>query len=112
VSDVALAVQRYVEKQGYSLAREYTGHGVGRKMHEEPQIPNWWPRGRNARNASNPPLKVGMTYAIEPMVIMGRQETKELGDKWTVVTKDGSLCAHIEHTIAITDGAPIILTTL
>ena len=112
VSDVALAVQRYVEKQGYSLAREYTGHGVGRKMHEEPQIPNWWPRGRNARNAFNPPLKVGMTYAIEPMVIMGRQETKELGDKWTVVTKDGSLCAHIEHTIAITDGAPIILTTL
>ncbi len=112
VRDVALAVQNYVAKQGYSVAREYTGHGVGREMHEEPQVPNWWSRAMERRGWKNTPLQVGMTYAIEPMVIAGRAETEELNDGWTVVTKDRSLCAHFEHTIAITDGKPIILTIL
>ncbi|MBL8116934.1 MAG: type I methionyl aminopeptidase [Anaerolineae bacterium] len=110
IRDVALAVQRYVESQGYSVAREYTGHGVGRAMHEEPEVPNWWSRLAERRGRRNYPLQVGMTYAIEPMVIAGRAETEELEDGWTVLTKDRSLCAHFEHTIAITDGKPVILT--
>lgn len=108
--DVSLAVMHYVQAQGYSLAREYTGHGVGRTMHEEPQVPNWWPRGRQARGWTSVPLQPGMTYALEPMVIAGRPDLIELSDKWTVATRDRSLCAHFEHTIAITDGAPQILT--
>ncbi len=107
---VSMAIQDYVQKFGYSLAREYTGHGVGRHMHEEPQIPNWWPKGARQRGFTSYKLQPGMTYAIEPMVITGRAETRELDDKWTVVTRDGSLCAHFEHTIAITTGEPIILT--
>ncbi len=107
---VSLAIQEYVSKFGYSLAREYTGHGVGRHMHEEPQVPNWWPKGARQRGFISYKLQSGMTYAIEPMVIAGRAETRELDDKWTVVTRDGSLCAHFEHTIAITGGEPIILT--
>lgn len=110
VKHVSQAIQQFVEKFGYSLAREYTGHGVGRHMHEEPQVPNWWPRGARQRGFINYKLEPGMTYAIEPMVIAGRAETKELDDKWTVVTRDGSLCAHFEHTIAVTTGEPIILT--
>jgi methionyl aminopeptidase len=110
IRDVALCVQRFVESQGYSVAREYTGHGVGRAMHEEPEVPNWWSRIAERRGRKNSPLQAGMTYAIEPMVIAGRAELMELDDQWTVVTKDGSLCAHYEHTIAITDGKPIILT--
>jgi len=110
IKDVALMIQRYVESQGYSVAREYTGHGVGRSMHEEPEMPNWWSRIAERRGRKNHPLQVGMTYAIEPMVIAGRADLMELDDQWTVVTKDGSLCAHFEHTIAITDGKPIILT--
>lgn len=112
IRDVCLATQHYVEKQGYSVAREYTGHGVGREMHEEPQVPNWWPRSAARRGWVNVALQPGMTYAIEPMVIAGRSDLEELEDGWTVVTKDGSLCAHFEHTIAVTDGAPIILTEL
>jgi methionyl aminopeptidase len=112
VKDVALATQAFVNKQGYSVAREYTGHGVGRNMHEEPQVPNWWPRMAEKRGWQNYRLQPGMTYAIEPMVIAGRNELAELEDGWTVVTLDGSLCAHFEHTIAITDGKPIILTEL
>ncbi|NDJ60603.1 MAG: type I methionyl aminopeptidase [Chloroflexi bacterium] len=108
--DVSMAVQAYVERQGYSVVREYTGHGVGRAMHEEPQVPNWWPRNARQRGWRSYPLEVGMTYALEPMVNLGRPETRELDDKWTVVTRDGSLCAHFEHTIAITDGEPLILT--
>ncbi|MBK8020321.1 MAG: type I methionyl aminopeptidase [Chloroflexi bacterium] len=108
--DVALAVMRYVQGQGYSVAREYTGHGVGRNMHEEPQVPNWWPRGSRQRGWTSYKLQPGMTYAIEPMVIAGRPDLEELDDKWTVVTRDKSLCAHFEHTIAITDGKPEILT--
>ncbi|MBL8134684.1 MAG: type I methionyl aminopeptidase [Anaerolineae bacterium] len=108
--DVALTVMRYVQSQGYSVAREYTGHGVGRNMHEEPQVPNWWPRGSRQRGWVSYKLQPGMTYAIEPMVIAGRPDLDELADKWTVVTRDRSLCAHFEHTIAITDGKPEILT--
>lgn len=109
VSDVARAMQSFVERHGYSVAREYTGHGVGRKMHEEPQVPNWWPR-KVANGQQDYDLRPGMTYAIEPMVIAGRAALRELDDHWTVVTRDGSLCAHFEHTIAVTDGAPLILT--
>lgn len=113
VSDVARATQRYAEQYGYSVAREYTGHGVGREMHEDPQVPNWWPHKQNKRTRElNVALRLGMTYAIEPMVIAGRPALKELKDKWTVVTQDRSLCAHFEHTIAITEGEPIILTLL
>lgn len=111
--DVALAIQHFVESHGYSVVREYTGHGVGRKMHEEPQVPNWWPRGRRQRqNWVSYTLKPGMVYALEPMVNAGRPETRELSDKWTVVTRDRSLCTHFEHTIAITGGEPLILTLL
>jgi len=113
VSDVARTLQNHAQKQGYSVAREYTGHGVGRRMHEEPQVPNWWPRGKSRRRVwKDYDLQPGMTYAIEPMVIAGKPDTRELADKWTVVTRDGSLCAHFEHTIAITKGEPLILTLL
>jgi methionyl aminopeptidase len=108
--DVSMAVQQFVEQHGYGVVREYTGHGVGRNMHEEPQVPNWWPRKAQQRGWHSHPLEPGMTFAIEPMVTAGRPETRELADKWTVVTRDGSLCAHFEHTIAVTDGKPIILT--
>lgn len=111
VRDVAVAVQTYIEKHGYSVVRDYTGHGVGRTMHEEPQVPNWWPRkSTQTRGWVDVALQPGMTFAIEPMVNTGLPDTRELSDRWTVVTKDGSLCAHFEHTIAITNGEPLILT--
>lgn len=111
ISDVCRTTQHYAESLGYSVAREYTGHGVGRNMHEDPQVPNWWPRKRSKHvDEFDADLQPGMTYAIEPMVIAGRDELKELSDQWTVVTRDRSLCAHFEHTIAITEGEPIILT--
>lgn len=113
VSDVARATERYASKLGYSVAREYTGHGVGRQMHEPPQVPNWWPSKAKAKDGwHDAELVIGMTYAIEPMLIVGRNELFEGADGWTVLTKDKSLCAHFEHTIAITDGAPQILTLL
>ncbi len=114
ISDVARATERVAAQGGYSVAREYTGHGVGRKMHEPPQVPNWWPSSKQLKrgNWSDMPLQPGMTYAIEPMLIAGRNDLMELDDKWTVVTKDGSLCAHCEHTVLITDGEPEILTLL
>jgi len=105
VVDISLAVQRYVEENGYSVVREFVGHGVGRTMHEEPQVPNF-DEGRK----NSPKLKRGMTIAIEPMVNAGRPEVKILKDGWTVVTQDGSLSAHFEHTVLITDGEPEILT--
>ncbi len=111
-SDVAKAVQQYVESHGYSVAREYTGHGVGSQMHEEPQVPNWWPRRAAAYGWRATPLTAGMTFALEPMVIAGRPDLRVADDHWTVVTRDGSLCAHFEHTIAVTDGEPLILTAL
>ncbi len=111
ISDVSRAIQRFVEKRGHSVVREYTGHGVGRKMHEEPQIPNWWPN-RRLKGWKPIPLRPGMTFALEPMVNAGLPDTRVLDDEWTVVTADGSLCAHFEHTIAITEGKPLIVTVL
>jgi methionyl aminopeptidase len=106
VSDISRAVQTYVENNGFSVVREFVGHGVGRSMHEDPQVPNFVDRSMNDR------LKAGMTIAIEPMVNAGRHNVKILKDGWTVVTQDGSLSAHFEHTILITDGEPEILTWL
>ena len=113
-SDISRAVQAFVEEHGFSVVREYTGHGVGRTMHEPPQVPNWWPRGRQrVRGWQSIRLEPGITFAVEPMVNVGRPETRTLGDHWTVVTQDGSLCAHFEHTIAIApSGPPLILTAL
>lgn len=104
--DISAAIQDYVERCGYNVVREYTGHGVGRNMHENPQVPNFGQRGRGVR------LKPGMTIALEPMVNVGTWKTKLLGDHWTVVTADGKLSAHFEHTFAVTDGEPLILTLL
>jgi len=105
VVDISIAVQQYVEQNGFSVVREFVGHGVGRTMHEEPQVPNFDEGKKNS-----PRLKPGMTIAIEPMVNAGRPEVKILKDGWTVVTQDGSLSAHFEHTVLITDGEPEILT--
>ena len=104
--DISAAVQEYVEQYGFSVVREYTGHGVGRNMHEAPQVPNFGQRGRGIR------LKKGMTIALEPMVQVGTWKTKLLDDAWTVVTADGTLSAHFEHSFAVTDGEPDILTLL
>ena len=102
--DVSAAVQNYVESRGFYVTREYTGHGVGREMHEGPQVPNYGKAGTGM------PLKAGMTIAIEPMVLIGTSETKVLPDNWTVVSANGSLTAHFEHSIAVTEGEPLILT--
>jgi methionyl aminopeptidase len=104
VDDISRAVQTCVESNGYSIVREFVGHGVGRSMHEEPQVPNFV-EGRNS-----PKLRPGMTLAIEPMVNAGSAEVKILKDGWTVVTKDGQLSAHFEHTVLITEGEAEILT--
>jgi methionyl aminopeptidase len=104
VTDISRAVQDYVEGNGFSVVREFVGHGVGRAMHEEPQVPNFVDRKMNDK------LRAGMTIAIEPMVNAGRAAVKILKDGWTVVTQDGSLSAHFEHTVLITDGKPEILT--
>jgi methionyl aminopeptidase len=105
VQDIGRAVQQHVEAAGFSVVRQYVGHGIGREMHEEPQVPNYV----DARQ-QNPQLLPGMVIAIEPMVTIGRAATRVLADKWTVVTADGSLSAHFEHTVAITESAPDILT--
>jgi len=105
VSDVSRAVQLYAESQGCSVVRKYTGHGIGRQMHEEPQVPNFV-----SRVMADPVLKAGTVIAIEPMVNLGRPEVKVLPNGWTVVTGDGSLSAHFEHTVAITDDGPDVLT--
>jgi methionyl aminopeptidase len=104
--DISWAIQNYAESRGYSVIREYTGHGIGLQMHEDPQIPNY---GQPKRGFL---LKPGMTFALEPMVSEGDGHTRVLADNWTVVTKDGKLSAHFEHTIAITEGEPEILTRL
>ena len=104
--DVSAAIQMYVESQGFYVTREYTGHGVGRQMHEGPQVPNYGKAGTGL------PLKAGMTIAIEPMVLVGTDETRVLSDQWTVVSADGSLTAHYEHSVAVTEGEPLILTVL
>ncbi|CAA7600163.1 Peptidase M24, methionine aminopeptidase [Acididesulfobacillus acetoxydans] len=102
--DVSHAIQSYVESRGYSVVRDYVGHGIGRAMHEEPQIPNFGKPGRGPR------LEVGMVLAIEPMINLGTYEVKTLSDHWTVITKDGRASAHFEHTVAITENGPEILT--
>ncbi len=104
VSDISHAIQEYVEAHGYSLVREYVGHGVGRSLHEGPEVPNYGEPGHGPR------LVKGMTIAIEPMVNMGGAGVRVLDNKWTVVTLDGSLSAHYENTVLITDGEPEILT--
>jgi methionyl aminopeptidase len=104
--DISAAIQNHVESNGFYVTREYTGHGVGRQMHEGPQVPNYGKPG------SGIPLKAGMTIAIEPMVLVGTAETRVLPDQWTVVSADGSLTAHFEHSIAVTEGEPLILTVL
>jgi methionyl aminopeptidase len=104
VTDISRAVQTYVESNGFSVVREFVGHGVGKTMHEEPQIPNFVDARSNAK------LEAGMTLAIEPMVNAGGPGVKMLNDGWTVVTLDGSLSAHFEHTVLVTDGEPEILT--
>jgi methionyl aminopeptidase len=104
LSDIGHAVQQWVEAHGFSIVREFVGHGIGEALHEEPQIPNYGPAGRGPR------LEAGMVLAIEPMVAMGRPETKVLKDRWTAVTRDGSLAAHFEHTVAVTAEGPLVLT--
>lgn len=107
-SDISRAIQEYVEAQGYSVVREYTGHGIGRQMHEEPQIPNYY----DPRLGGRVRLRPGMTFALEPMVNIGGWQTRVLDDQWTVVTADGTRSAHFEHTVAVTKNGPEILTKL
>jgi methionyl aminopeptidase len=104
VGDVGAAVQEHVEANGFSVVREFVGHGIGTKLHEDPQVPNFGTRGHGAR------LREGMVIAIEPMVNIGRPGAKVLEDKWTAVTEDGSLSAHFEHCVAVTSDGPVILT--
>src|SRR5438309_1726136 len=104
VVDISRAIQNYVESNGFSVVREFVGHGVGRSMHEEPQVPNF------VEGKSTPKLRPGMTIAIEPMVTAGLPGVKVLNDGWTVVTQDGSLSAHFEHTVLVTESEPEILT--
>jgi methionyl aminopeptidase len=101
---VSNTIGEYIESQGYGVVREFVGHGVGREMHEEPQVPNFGPADRG------PVLRKGMVLALEPMVTVGDWHTKKHADGWTISTRDGSLCAHFEHTIAITDGEAEVLT--
>lgn len=106
LQDIGRAVQQFVEAAGFSVVRQYGGHGVGRSMHEDPQVLNYVEQGY-----PNTLLKPGMVIAIEPMVILGKKETRVLGDDWTVVSADGTNAAHFEHTVAITEGDADILTT-
>ncbi|MEQ1574762.1 MAG: type I methionyl aminopeptidase [Vicinamibacterales bacterium] len=106
VSDIGAAVQQHVEAHGYSVVREFVGHGIGTSLHEEPQIANYGPGGRGPR------LAEGMVLAIEPMVNIGAPKTRTLADRWTAVTEDGSLSAHFEHTVVVTTGGREILTLL
>lgn len=104
VSDLGHAVQRHVEAHGYSVVREFVGHGIGRSLHEDPQVPNYGDPGRGQR------LLEGMVLAIEPMVCLGRPAVDVLGDGWTAVTRDGSLAAHFEHSVAVTADGPLVLS--
>jgi methionyl aminopeptidase len=106
VGDVSAAIQAYVEKNGFFVTREYSGHGVGREMHEGPWVPNY---GTPKRGLV---LRPGMTIALEPMVLVGTESTRVLPDQWTVASADGSLTAHFEHSIAVMDGDPLVLTSL
>jgi methionyl aminopeptidase len=104
LGDIGWAVQGLAESRGYGIVREYVGHGIGRKMHEDPQIPNYGKPGTGLK------LKAGYVFAIEPMLNMGTHQTKTLADGWTVVTLDGRPSAHVEHTVAITEAGPEVLT--
>ena len=104
LSDIGHAVQQWVEAHGFSVVREFVGHGIGERLHEEPSIPNYGLAGRG------PKLAEGMVLAIEPMVAMGQPETRVLSDGWTAVTRDGSLAAHFEHTVAVSAAGPLVLT--
>jgi methionyl aminopeptidase len=104
IGDVGAAVQELVEANGFSVVREFVGHGIGTRLHEDPQVPNFGTRGHGAR------LREGMVIAIEPMVNVGRAEARVLEDRWTAVTQDGSFSAHFEHCVAITADGPVILT--
>jgi methionyl aminopeptidase len=106
LGDVSSAVQNYVESRGLFVTHEYTGHGVGRQMHEGPQVPNYGTAGRGMV------LRVGMTIALEPMVLVGTPLTKVMADEWTVISKDRSLTAHFEHSVAVTEEGPLIMTRL
>jgi methionyl aminopeptidase len=107
-TDISKAIQSYVESQGFSVVREYTGHGIGRQMHEDPQIPNYF----EPRIGGRVRLRPGMTFALEPMVNIGDWKTRVLDDRWTVVTADGARSAHFEHTVAVTKNGPEIMTRL
>ena len=106
LGDIGWAIQSYCEKHGYGVVRSFTGHGIGRKVHEDPSVPNYGTPGRGVR------LLPGMTIAIEPMINMGGAGIRQLPDGWTIKTKDGSLSAHFEHTVAITADGPVILTKI
>ena len=106
LGDIGHAVQAYAEARGYSVVREFVGHGVGAKLHEDPSVPNYGTPGRGVR------LMPGMVIAIEPMVNMGKPGVEILDDGWTTITRDGSLSAHFEHTVAITPDGPVLLTAL
>jgi methionyl aminopeptidase len=106
LGDYAAAAQAFAEARGYGVVRGYSGHGVGRKMHEDPDVPNW------GRAGSGPLLRSGMTLAVEPMLTLGSAETRVLDDDWTVVTEDGAPAAHFEHTIVVQGAHPVVLTAL
>ena len=106
LGDVSAAIQRYAESKGYAVVREFVGHGIGREMHEDPQVPNWGTPGRGML------LKEGMALALEPMINVGKADVRVLQDQWTVVTKDGQWSAHFEHTVALTHNGPEITTKL
>jgi len=106
IGDIGFAVQKYVESYGYSVVREFVGHGIGRNLHEDPQIPNYGKPGQGPR------IKAGMVFAIEPMVCQGGPEVEILKDNWTAITRDHSLAAHFEHSIAITEDGPLVLSEI
>jgi len=106
VGDISSAIQKYVEKHGFQVPRDYSGHGIGRQMHEAPQVPNFGKPGRGLV------LRPGITLAVEPMLLAGTYRTRVLTDQWTVVSADGSLTAHHEHSIAVTDNGPIVMTKI
>lgn len=106
IGDIGFAVQSYTEAKGYSVVKDYVGHGIGKNMHEDPQVPNF------GKPKTGPRIQVGMVLAIEPMINIGSCDAKVLSDGWTVVTKDGSLSAHFEHTVACTEDGPRVLTRI
>jgi methionyl aminopeptidase len=105
IEDIGWAIQQHAEKHGYGVVRDLVGHGLGKELHEEPQVPNYGRRGRGKK------IQNGLTIAIEPMINMGTEKVKTLDDQWTIVTADGQPSAHFEHDIAVVDGEPVILST-